>query len=131
MNGRAGSASLCRFPINAGPGDVIQFEPINPIRNSYDMSGYLLSQFRVELLDENALELLRSVQPRLPLRRRVDWCYLVPRRPFDFLVAFDLCDLVQAFRPSSVHTRREGVPLAALPSLPWRRCERRSDWKIW
>ena len=54
VNGRAGSASLCRFPINAGPGDVIQFEPINPIRNSYDMSGYLLSQFRVELLDHAA-----------------------------------------------------------------------------
>ena len=53
VNGRAGTASLCRFPINGEPGDVIQFEPINPIRNSYDMSGYLLSQFRVELLDQH------------------------------------------------------------------------------
>ena len=53
MNGRSGSASLCRFPINTGPGSVIQFEPINPIRNSYDMSGYLLSQFRIELLDQH------------------------------------------------------------------------------
>ena len=53
VNGKAGSASLCRFPINTGPGEVIQFEPINPIRNSYDMSGYLLSQFRVELLDQH------------------------------------------------------------------------------
>ena len=26
VNGRAGSASLCRFPIAGGPGDVIQFE---------------------------------------------------------------------------------------------------------
>ena len=26
---------------------------INPIRNSYDMYGYLLSQFRVELLDQH------------------------------------------------------------------------------
>jgi hypothetical protein len=53
VNGRSGSASLCRFPINTGPGSVIQFEPINPIRNSYDMSGYLLSQFRIELLDQH------------------------------------------------------------------------------
>ena len=53
VNGKSGSASLCRFPINTGPGSVIQFEPINPIRNSYDMSGYLLSQFRIELLDQH------------------------------------------------------------------------------
>ena len=53
VNGKAGTASLCRFPINTGPGEVIQFEPINPIRNSYDMSGFLLSQFRVELLDQH------------------------------------------------------------------------------
>ena len=68
MNGRAGSASLCRFPINAGPGDVIQFEPINPIRNSYDMSGYLLSQFRVELLDPALIAAARD-EPVVGLSR--------------------------------------------------------------
>ena len=30
VNGKSGSATLCRFPINTSPGGVIQFEPINP-----------------------------------------------------------------------------------------------------
>ena len=49
------------------------------------------------VLDQDPLQLLRSVQPRLRLVRSVDWCHSVPRGPFDFRVAFDLCDLVQAF----------------------------------
>eukprot|EP01044_Picomonas_judraskeda_P025765 COSAG03_NODE_7583_length_897_cov_72.406015_2_plen_170_part_00 len=49
VNGRGGSSTLCRFPVNTEPGGVIQYEPINPIKNTYDMSGTRITRFRVEL----------------------------------------------------------------------------------
>ena len=39
--------------VNTAPGGVIQFEPINPIRNTYDMSGTRITRFRVELQDQH------------------------------------------------------------------------------
>lgn len=53
VNGQGGSSTLCRFPVNTDPGGVIQFEPINPIKNTYDMSGTRITRFRVELQDQH------------------------------------------------------------------------------
>jgi hypothetical protein len=53
VNGQGGSSTLCRFPVNTAPGGVIQFEPINPIKNTYDMSGTRITRFRVELQDQH------------------------------------------------------------------------------
>lgn len=53
VNGEGGSSTLCRFPVNTEPGGVVQFEPINPIKNTYDMSGTRLTRFRVELQDQH------------------------------------------------------------------------------
>ena len=53
VNGRGGSSTLCRFPVNTEPGGVIQYEPINPIKNTYDMSGTRITRFRVELQDQH------------------------------------------------------------------------------
>ena len=52
LNSEVGSATICRFPINTSPGNLIQFDPINPIKSSRDLSGTSLSTFRVELLDQ-------------------------------------------------------------------------------
>jgi hypothetical protein len=54
VNGESGSSTLCRFPVNTAPGGVITYEPINPIRNAYDLSGTRLSRFRVELQSQTA-----------------------------------------------------------------------------
>ena len=53
VNGEGGSSTLCRFPVNTAPGGVIQYEPINPIRNTYDMSGTRITRFRVVLQDQH------------------------------------------------------------------------------
>ena len=53
VNGRGGSSTLCRFAVNTEPGGVIQYEPINPIKNTYDMSGTRITRFRVELQDQH------------------------------------------------------------------------------
>ena len=52
VNDEVGSATIARFPINTSPGGLIQFDPINPIKSSRDLSGTSLSTFRVELLDQ-------------------------------------------------------------------------------
>lgn len=52
VNSEVGSATIARFPINTAPGGLIQFDPINPIKSSRDLSGTSLSTFRVELLDQ-------------------------------------------------------------------------------
>ena len=54
VNDESGSSTICRFPINAAPGELIQFDPINPIKNTRDMSGDMLSSFRVQLQDQLA-----------------------------------------------------------------------------
>eukprot|EP01044_Picomonas_judraskeda_P006228 COSAG03_NODE_613_length_6714_cov_4.286168_2_plen_211_part_00 len=54
VNDEVGSATIARFPINTSPGGLIQFDPINPIKSSRDLSGTSLSTFRVELLDQGA-----------------------------------------------------------------------------
>ena len=40
--------------MNTAPGGVIQFEPINPIKNTYDMSGTRITRFRVDLQDQHS-----------------------------------------------------------------------------
>jgi hypothetical protein len=52
VNSEVGSATICRFPINTSPGNLIQFDPVIPIKSSRDLSGSTLSSFRVELLDQ-------------------------------------------------------------------------------
>ena len=47
------TARPARFPVNTAPGGVIQYEPINPIRNTYDMSGTRITRFRAELQDQH------------------------------------------------------------------------------
>jgi hypothetical protein len=54
INSEAGSSTIARFPINTSPGGLIQHNPINPIKNSRDMSGENIKNFRVELQDQLA-----------------------------------------------------------------------------
>jgi hypothetical protein len=54
INSEAGSSTIARFPINTSPGGLIQHNPINPIKNSRDMSGENITNFRVELQDQLA-----------------------------------------------------------------------------
>eukprot|EP01046_Picozoa_sp_COSAG06_P062719 COSAG06_NODE_14260_length_1173_cov_1.507449_2_plen_88_part_00 len=54
INSEAGSSTIARFPINTSPGGLIQHDPINPIKNTRDMSGESITNFRVELQDQLA-----------------------------------------------------------------------------
>ena len=54
INSEAGSSTIARFPINTSPGGLIQHNPINPIKNTRDMSGESITTFRVELQDQLA-----------------------------------------------------------------------------
>ena len=53
MNGVEGAATLCRFPVTGQRGSVIQFEPINPIKSTYQLQGATIDDLTIELLDQH------------------------------------------------------------------------------
>ena len=53
MNGVEGAATLCRFPVTGERGSVIQFEPINPIKSTYQLQGATIDELTIELLDQH------------------------------------------------------------------------------
>ena len=53
VNGSQGEAILCRFPINVGRNEVIQYQPSNYVKSSYPLQGSSFNTLHLALLDQD------------------------------------------------------------------------------
>jgi hypothetical protein len=53
VNGSQGEAILCRFPINVGRNEVIQYQPSNYVKSSYPLQGASFNTLHLALLDQD------------------------------------------------------------------------------
>jgi hypothetical protein len=54
VNGsQEGEAILCRFPINVGRNEVIQYQPSNYVKSSYPLQGSSFNTLHLALLDQD------------------------------------------------------------------------------